>query len=528
MRAMSRPSMDDLREALLRRARLQYRFLVQALRTDDGRAFGIVALFSLPYLWLIWRYEFLPMQDLSGHVELSFLHDRISADDPAYTPFYRIAPQPWPNSLSTLVLSVFGAQFGFERGVKVLLSVYALAWPLSLGALAKLLGRSPLVALFAVPTILEFNWAFGFFNYLLAKPLVVASVCAAIVFARGPSLLRAALLFASVWLTFLAHGLAFLLSGVWAGLAVLCFSRGKFRLINLWPLALTLVIPIRYLLAQRDAPPAPGDWVWGTLDHGLGNVWHLLGQLNPNNDSEEKAYMLAFAAWLLSVLLTPRPSGERGEAHERTAALFVWLSGVVLFVAYARGPLNMPNVDILAERILVFAWAVLMLVPRTIPSGITRYVVGAFMVGAVGVHVYGTNEQYRLFNEVEMGGYSELIDMIPPGKSLTIMTYRHGSAFARENAMWHWPKLYTVRRGGGAHCDDTFSSRSTSYVNLTDAARAQGTYTDAPLLNLQRIAVFDYELAVGTSKETAIAHMSPVADYITSRSEWHLFRVRKP
>jgi len=120
---MNRARIDDLRSALMRQVRHQFGLLRQALRTDDGRAFGIVALFSLPYLWVIWRYEFLPMQDLSGHVELSFLHDRLSADDPDYTPYYDIAPQPWPNSLSTLVLSVFGAQFGFERGVKVLLSL---------------------------------------------------------------------------------------------------------------------------------------------------------------------------------------------------------------------------------------------------------------------------------------------------------------------------------------------------------------------------------------------------------------------
>jgi hypothetical protein len=142
--------------------------------------------------------------------------------------------------------------------------------------------------------------------------------------------------------------------------------------------------------------------------------------------------------------------------------------------------------------------------------------------------VYGTGQQYKQFNEVEMKGYSELINMIPTGKSLAVQHYRHSSPFARENTMWHWPKLYGVRKGHGAHSDDTFAWRATSYVNLTEAALKADTYAVPPLLDLRRVALFDYELSVGCTQEVAIVNMAPVADYVASRSEWHLFRVRKP
>ncbi len=501
--------------------------LMQRLRSEDGVSFTLVTLLTLPYIWLVWNHEFLPMQDLGGHIELSFLHDRLAARDPAYTPFYRVAPQPWPNSLSTLVLSVIGHIFGFEHGVKLLLCVYAVAWPLSLAWLAKLLGRSSAVALFAVPSILDFNWALGFFNYLLGKPLVIVCVCAAISFSRAPGALGGALLIASVWLAFLAHGLAYIICGIWAGLAVLCFSRGMFRLLNLWPLVLSLAFPARYLLEQRKVPVVPGEWVFGTWDGMLGaGLWNHLGQLNPS-DGEELGYLIGIAAWFLTALLAARR--EPREAGGDTAvAVFIWSSAAVLFVAWGRGPIFMPNVDLVSPRLLVFVWGLLMILPRALPATFARHVITMMMVAAVFVHVYKTNEQYRQFNQVEMQGFSQLIGMIPPGKSVAVAHYRAASPFARENALWHWPKLYGVRKGKGGRNDDTFASRTTSYVNLTDAAIQSGTYSVPPMLDMTRVALFDYQLSVGTTKEVAAANLATVADYVASRAEWHLFRIRRP
>jgi hypothetical protein len=508
---------------LARAARTGLGSLVRALRTPDGSAFGVIALFALPYLWLIWGYEFLPMQDLSGHIELSFLHHRLSLEDPAYTPFYQLAPLPWPNSLSIIVLSTFGSVLDFEAGVKVLLSLYVFAWPLSLGLLAKLLGRSPLVALFAIPTILDFNWAMGFFNYLLAKPLVVSTVCAAIAFSRRPGLLRGVMLSVMAGLTFLAHGLAFGVTGAWAGLAVVWFSKGAKRVLNLWPLVLALALPVPWVLTQRSAGPVPGGWWIAGWELSLAHGWTNLGNLN-SDSGDEIAHLLALAAWLLTIAL---PRSAPGQASPRLGSWFLWISAIALYTGYSLGPVNMPNVDILAPRLLVFVWALLMMVSLRYPSGAARYVVTLLLVAAVGTHVYSTSSQYRKFNDVDMRGFSELIDMIPPGKSLAVFYNRTTSSFAIERAMWHWPKLYGVRKGGGGHSDDTFAWRSTMYVNLTETGLKNGTYAIPPNLNPGRLAIFDYQLTHGGSSEAAIAQLSSAADYVATRSEWHLFRVRK-
>jgi len=283
---------------------------------------------------------------------------------------------------------------------------------------------------------------------------------------------------------------------------------------------------VRYLLEQRKAESVPGNWVFGIWEQMLGALWHHLGQLNPS-DGEERGYLLATAAWLLTLLLAPRPAEEPDRASTGANGVFLWLSTIVLFSAYGRGPVFMPNVDLVSPRILVFVWGLVMIIPRALPAGWTRHLVGVLMVAAVLAHVFSTDEQYSQFNQVEMGGFSELIDMIPPGKAVAVLHYRHDSPFGREHTLWHWPKLYGVRKGRGGHNDDTFASRTTSYVNLTEAALQAGTYTVPPMYDLSRVALFDYQLSVGTTQEVAVATMAPVADYVASRSQWHLFRVRK-
>jgi len=208
-----------------------------------------------------------------------------------------------------------------------------------------------------------------------------------------------------------------------------------------------------------------------------------------------------------------------------SGSFFVWLSAIGFFVGYALGPINMPNVDILSQRLLVFVWALVMISPLYFPHDYRRYAIALVMMAAVGTHVYAMSDQYTSFNRIEMKGFSELMAMIPPGKTLATHYNRSTSPFGSHNTMWHWPKLYGVRQGGGGHSDDTFAWRATSYVNLTEAARKNGTFRR--ISSFHRLPAFDYYLCHGGTPDVAIAQVGALADYIASRSEWHLFRVRK-
>ena len=507
--------------------RAWWRELQRLGATQEGQAWLLLGLGALPYVWLLFSVQYLPMQDLPGHIELSYLHDRVSAGDPAFTGNYRIAPQPWPNSLSTLLLSLFGGALGFPVGVKLILALYVLTWPLSLGLLARSLGRTPALALLALPTIVDFNWAIGFLNYLLAKPVTVAALVGALWFCRRPSPGRGAALFGLLTLSFIAHAIAYAVAMAGAGLAIVYFSRRWRRLTNLWPVVLACAVPYRYVAAQARAK-APGSWSWYDFDTGIPWGWNHLGDLGSSN-FEEWTYVISFALWLLVFLWQQhRPDGRGDGPHAESSSLFLWLGGFLLFVLYGWGPAHMPNVAIICPRLLVFAWVLMLLLPLGMPSGWRRAVVVAGMCLAVGLHVGGTSSRYARFNRVEMAGFEELVRMIPPGKALAVHYARLQSPFAKHAAMWHWPKLHTVWNGGGARTDDSFASRSTSFVTLTEPALATGTFTGSPGLNPGALARWDYLLVHGGDRPGIAAAVASVATPVGTRSEWHLYRIRKP
>jgi hypothetical protein len=510
---------DDLR------ARGALRVLRDALFLGDRSAYTLIALFALPYVWLIFSVRYLPMQDLPGHIELAHLHHQIKAGDAAFTRFYQISPQPWPNSLTTIALSFLGGVAGFETSVKLALAIYAVTWPLSLALLAKQLGRTPAVALLTLPTVLDFHWAIGFVNYLLAKPLIVVTLIAAIAFARRSTLTRGLAVFALVFVTFLGHAIAYAVVMAGAGFAIVFFSRGWRRLSNLWPLLPACLIPLRYLRAQAGEK-GPGAWVWYNFDTGIPWAWNHLGDLSPSN-GEEWAYVISFALWLLVFFLAQHREGPfTDDEHSRRSSVFLWLAGLGLFITYGWGPAHMPNVAIICVRVLVFAWVLMLLLPLALPRGWPRGVVLAGLALAVGIHVQSTHAQYAKFNEIEMPGFEELVRMIPPGKALAVQYQRPDSRFAKHRGMWHWPKLYGVWQGGAGRSDDTFAWRSTSYVTLTREAHRLGTFNGSPGLNPAALARWDYLIVHGGAQPAIAAAVAPVAEPVASRAEWHLFHVR--
>jgi hypothetical protein len=539
----------------------------------DLAAWWLLGLGALPLVWLVFSVSYLPMQDLPGHLELGYLHQRLRAADPAFTPFYGLAPQPWPNSLSTVLLSLLGGTFGFTGAARLLLALYLLAWPLCLGLLARTLGRSPLVALLALPTALDLGWALGFLGYLLAKPLVVGSVVAAIAFGRRPSVIRGGLLWLLLATTFLAHAIAFAVAGVLAGLAVIFWARGWRRLTNLWPLLLAALVPWRYLANQ---PRPRKGWVMFDLPAAVRTFWNHLGDLGPGG-GEEWAYGICFAMWCLLLItarrgipspcpalfhcrgrgegteepppleeqrpgevrtgeeptpLTDRPPlpvrGERlrGRAVSRPETAFLCTSVLAVFLLYAFGPAHMPGVAIVSPRVLVFAWAFLMLLPSPILTQRWRPLLALPLLLAAAVHASATFTRYRRFAEVEMAGFRDLLRLVPPGAALATHYPRVSSPFVKHAAMWHWPKLHTIWNGGGGHSDDSFATRSTSHVRLTEAGRRSGTRDDGPGLDPTRLQAWDYLLVHGGDRATIAATVSAVAAPVASRADWQLYRIR--
>jgi hypothetical protein len=177
--------------------------------------------------------------------------------------------------------------------------------------------------------------------------------------------------------------------------------------------------------------------------------------------------------------------------------------------------------------VLVFAWVLLLLVPVSLPTGWQRIALLAGVVLAITVHVSSTHAQYRRFNHHEMRGFSDLIHQIPRGQALAVHYQRSDSPYANYQALWHWPKLYTLSGAPGGRTNDTFAWRSTSYVTLTERGLAAGTYQGRPGLNTGALAAWDYLLAQGESSRSLSSTLGGGAELVASRGQWHLFRIDK-
>ena len=154
-------------------------------KSQFGIVHALLLAATVPYLWALWSVRYPIMQDLPGHLETAFLHARLRLGDPEYLGSYRIQSQPWPNSLCTILLSYLGPLVGYVVAAKLLLSVYLLAWPLSVAVLARSLGRSEWLALLTLPTMLDLSWGLGFLGFLLGKPLVVLALAGMAMIATG-------------------------------------------------------------------------------------------------------------------------------------------------------------------------------------------------------------------------------------------------------------------------------------------------------------------------------------------------------
>ncbi|HET9888122.1 MAG TPA: hypothetical protein VFR10_11465, partial [bacterium] len=130
---------------------------------------GIILLVSLLIIWTAVRP---PMYDASSHLATGVIAERILAGDEFTRAHYYFLAEPVTYWLTTLGL-VATKSFGTYTSFNLLLSLYAIAMPLSFFLLARdfappALRYTPLIAL----TV--FNWAYwrGETNFLFGQPLL--------------------------------------------------------------------------------------------------------------------------------------------------------------------------------------------------------------------------------------------------------------------------------------------------------------------------------------------------------------------
>jgi hypothetical protein len=386
--------------------------------------------------WLFFRFEYLPMVDLPQHA--AALSEWVHLHDPSYG-FADQFELNWrtPYLLSYLVARPFVPVLGVLGALKLVVLLSVLGNVAAYWWLLRSVGQDEWLCLLALPLSFGFSFYFGFTNFLLGTPFILATVVLAIQYSAQPSA-RIGLPFAAVLgATFLAHVIAFAISSACAfALTARRIRSWRGLLRDYWPLlgGLVFVLPwVPGFLNSPDISEHPEQWRLG---------WHRLfglpSMLFASGGADVLATRLGIAVLILVALSLGTPSRQWGRYGLLALAL----------LAYFLFPFELRGVSFLFERFAVLIIPGLILAAAgarsLLPKWLRRAALVLFSAGWVGVF----SQRMREFNQ-EAGDFPRLIRELPPRLRVRPLIFANrGSAFPGTPLFLHFPAYYQAEKGG--------------------------------------------------------------------------------
>ncbi len=293
-------------------------------------------------------------QDLPAHIETAAQILALWRDDGVVGARYLLHQLPWPNALPTMVLAALMTVMDALPAARLLTGVGLALWPTSLALLCARLGRAPLWALLALPTTYDLAFAYGFFHFVVGKPLwtlVIAHAAhAARTDRRGPYVLLALLL----PLLFCTHLLLGLSAAALAVIVVLVLADSWRRR---WAGLLACTVGIAPALWwMRGQAPTPGSAVRLPLDQACAHLWANLGDLAADSSDALPWQIAALVVAVVSVITLH--SRSRRDWLTRDTAVVLLLGLLTLGFALL-GPIRTAQASVVAERFSSLGVAVL-------------------------------------------------------------------------------------------------------------------------------------------------------------------------
>jgi hypothetical protein len=140
--------------------------------------FALLLVASLVPIWFV-RYQ--PLTDIGNHLAAARVWHSLHDPRFAFEPYYALRLGANPYWGHYLLLHWLAYPLGLATANRVILSLWAIGLPLGTLALARQLGRSPWLALFAFPLTWSFCFAMGFVNFCLG---LVATLFGLVLFDR--------------------------------------------------------------------------------------------------------------------------------------------------------------------------------------------------------------------------------------------------------------------------------------------------------------------------------------------------------
>jgi hypothetical protein len=366
--------------------------------------------------------EYLPLVDFPQHLALHTIWNNIS--DPNFNPGGRfIVNLATPYAFPNLVAHAAAHFLGPEGGLRFVLVVALLAFPLATLVLLRAFGRPDELALAAFPAALSFVYWFGFVTYVMSIPLVLLGVGLARRCASSGRYRDAALLAVVGMLAFATHGFAFLLLILLAGITALATTRDFPRLaLVAAALAPGLLLSLAWVIASSSGLDGKQDLArnseqplataYGSLRERLR---YALASMFGSDTREPR--VIATAAAFLSVALvaarwTRQAEPTAGEESGRRALAIV---AIAAFGAAIACPQIWMNTWGLWERIPPIAFVAAVGALRWPAAGKlrTRLAVG---LTAIALFSSGTALAQGFAFSEQARGIRELAQKLPAGR----------------------------------------------------------------------------------------------------------------
>ena len=308
---------------------------------------AIVVLAVVAELALVWSHQSIPSNDGPAHQYSAFVARQLREDpDGRLARWFLPNPRPfYPNWLYGRLLESAVGRMAPTNAEKLFASIYLLALPLAVAALAKALdGDAALAALVAVPLSLNFLFFMGFFPFLWGVVLALLALAAVVRALDRPDLTRLSLVAALAAATWFAHLAAF--GVVVSGAVVLILAARSRR--SRWAVAAALapIVLGAALLYPWELGPGSG-FAW-SIDP-LGRTLSILTlRIATAFGGVERGSFAIFGIWLCTFAVLGILGAESGRRRSLVA-----LVGA-LFVAALAVPTVVGIGSFLEHRLLFF------------------------------------------------------------------------------------------------------------------------------------------------------------------------------
>lgn len=437
-------------------------------RTDAGRAWrfawaGLGAVGLLAVL-VFWSFDALPFQDLPAHAGLIAMRHRFR-DSAFEARFFVLAPHIGPYSLFRFLGEMFVRVIGPIGAVRALATLPVVTTPLvMLHARRRLHGdTTPVYGYLGIVLSFGFMTLLGFASYLLGVALMLFGLVMwlelLVAADDGASDVRKRELMMAAFapLIFVAHGHAFVLFVLCAGVSAVCVGLRWARLLRFWTLipALSLAGWVAWLERGATTPPGSVPVVPPLMPVFQGPAAKLELLVTPTLMTRSGIDVLVgVALWGGTILCSVYTLRALGKAHAhaiaRTASArhscALYASAVALFVLFLVLPHAVGWFGFVDGRLLplVLMFALLGARGESLPRPLALAAAIGAAAAAAALALVALIATY--FFQQEARGYREVLAHVPARSTLLNLPLDPNSDVFTAHPFIHYDKLVLAER----------------------------------------------------------------------------------